>query len=71
MPHPGNSGAGLPVLASKNEPKKSTSTLHKSFLFYQTDELISFVINVLKAGHLGHLSLNQVWYGRRKTPRFH
>ena len=71
MLHPGNSGAGLPVLPSKNEPKKSASTLHKSFLFDQTDKLISFIINALKAEHFRHLPLNQVWYSRRKRPGFH
>ena len=40
-------------------------------VFYQTDKLIYFVLNFLKAGHLRCLVLNQLWYGQRKTRRFH
>ena len=55
----------------KNEPKKSSSTPPRSFFFYQTDKLISFVLSLLKVGHLTHLLLSQVEYGRRKPERFH
>ena len=43
----------------------------EQFLFYQIDKLISFVLNLLKEGRLRRFLLNQVWYGRKKTKRFH
>lgn len=51
--------------------KKSSSTLLKSLFFYQTDTLISFVLNLLKAGDLRRSLLNQVWYDRTKTQIFY
>ena len=60
-------GASIPVWV----PKKSSSTPPRSFFFYQTDKLISFVLRLLKVGHLTRLLLSQVWYGRRKPRRFH
>ena len=71
VPHPGNfwsryTGLGCP----KNEPKKSSSTPPRSFFFIK-DKLISFVLRLLKVGHLACLLLSQVWYGRRKPWRFH
>ena len=60
-------GASIPVWV----PKKSSSTPPRSFFFYQTDKLISFVLSLLKVGHLTRLLLSQVWYGQRKPRRFH
>ena len=60
--------AGIPLWS----PRKSSSTLHNSFFFfYKADKLISFVLNLLKGGHLRSLLLSQVCYGRRKTRKFH
>ena len=64
---PGKFGASILVWV----PKKSSSTPPRSFFFYQTDKLISFVLSLLKVGHLTHLLLSQVEYGRRKPQRFH
>ena len=48
-------GASKPVWV----PKKSSSTPPRSFFFYQTDKLISFVLRLLKAVHLTCLLLSQ------------
>ena len=50
--------------------KKLSSTLLHSFYFYKTDKLISFVLNLLKVGHLRGLILNQVWYVKKKQGNF-
>ena len=57
--------------AQERSPKNSSSTLPNSFFFYQTDKIISFVLNSLKAGHHRCLLLKHVWYDQRKTKRFH
>ena len=52
-------------------PKKSGSTLPNSFFFYRINKLIFFLLTSLRAGYLRDLLLNQIWYGWRKTRRFH
>ena len=55
----------------KMSPKKRAVLHHQEVPFFQTDKLISFVLNLLKVGHLTRLLLRQVLYGRRKPWRFH
>ena len=49
---------------------KNRAVLHPevSFFIRQINSLLS---SLLKVGHLTHLLLSQVWYGRRKPWRFH
>ena len=58
---------GMPKKWARKIEQYST----QKFLFYQKDKLISFVLSLLKLGHLTCLLLSQVWYGRRKPWRFH
>lgn len=66
----GTFGAGKPVWAPRKWSQKIEECSTQK-LFYETVNLIFFVLNLLKAGHLRHLPLNQARYDQRKTWRIH
>ena len=68
---PGKFWSRYTGLGAQKMSPKNRAVLHPEVFFYQTDKLNSFVLSLLKVGHLTHLLLSQVWYGRRKPQRFH
>ena len=70
--YPGNFWSQYTGLGAQKMSPKNRAVLHQEVsFFYQTDNLISFVLSLLKVGHLTRLLLSQVWYDRRKPRRFH
>ena len=65
VPYPGNFWSRYTGVGAQKIEQYST----QKFLFIR--QINSFLLSVLKVGHLTRLLLSQLWYGRRKPRKFH